>query len=203
MTSVYNATAAEIAAFTKAYILSLDPELQASWNKRINNNPSLPYETMFLEMMAIAQKGRILLNFDVDCMGACPLLWMITMENQGYHSMWNALQPAGNVSAYADPNPKNWPAGAVRVSSNINDWPPFLPVPPSPTPFDPSLVGVDMCFSEPVDGVNYEVFSARAQAHFNEGYMNGAYMYHLMGHELMNPNQRTGVWLLPIKGGVV
>jgi hypothetical protein len=60
-----------------------------------------------------------------------------------------------------------------------------------------------MCFSEPVDGVNYEVFSARAQAHFNEGYMNGAYMYHLMGHELMNPNQRTGVWLLPIKGGVV
>jgi len=191
MATIYDIDADTINAFTKAYILSLDPALQALWVERITNNPSVDFGTTYKKFMDLAKTGTALVNLDVDAMGTTPLTWMLSVENAGYKCMWNALQPAGNVSAYSDPNPKNWPPGAILVSSNIADWPPHDGAPPAPAPFDPAMVGNDLGFQ--IDGK--EVFSARAQAHFPEGYRNGAYSYHLMGTELMDPRNRTGVWL--------
>ncbi len=185
--TIWGLDAAQDLAFRNAYIASLDPRLQAIWQKRLASNVDA-FE-LLTEALDLAKTGEVLVNLAVDGLGSDPLPWMIVMENQGYHSMWNALQEAGSVALYGV-TPDKAPSGATLVSSNIADWPSFTQVTPPP-PFDASLVGNDLGFQ--INGK--EVYSAAAQAHFPEGYPNGAYTFHLMGNTLMSPSQRTGVWL--------
>lgn len=185
--TIWGLDASTDVAFRNAYIASLDPRLQAIWQKRLASN--VDQMEILSEALTLAKGGEVLVNLAVDGYGSDPLPWMLDMENQGYHSMWNALQPAGTPAVYGVPVTQA-PPGAVQVSSNIADWKPLNPPPPV-LPFDPALVGNDLGFQ--INGL--EVFSARAQAHYPEGYTAGGFTYHLMGNSLMNPAQRTGVWL--------
>jgi hypothetical protein len=185
--TIYGLDAATDVAFRAAYIASLPLVLQGLWAKREASN--VDQFSLLAEALAIARTGAALVNMAVDGYGSDPLPWMMDMENQGYHSMWNILQPAGSPATYGVP-PSQAPPGALLVSSNIADWKPLIPARPV-VPFDPSLVGPDLGFQ--INGM--EVFSARAQAHYAEEFAEGGYIYHLMGDSLMNPSQRTGVWL--------
>lgn len=196
MSTIWGLDAATDLAFRNAYIASRDPRLQAIWQKRLGSN--VDAWELLSEALTLAKGGEVLVNLAVDGYGSDPLPWMLDMENQGYHSMWNALQPAGNVSAYSMP-PGQAPPGAVLVSSNIADFPPFAVPAPVPPPA-PSVVGNFMSFQLlGADGKMHDVYGCSAQFHFAEGFpvvVNGAtFLYHMMGNPEMDPLNRTGVWL--------
>jgi hypothetical protein len=117
-------------AFDKVYWASEPPELQAL--------PAIDdMSQRTLRAAALAAKGFIV---DVPIMvwGWDPYLVMTMRANYGYTWVPSALQPNVTVApgvtqpGTAAYDPTHPPAGSIKVSTNIADYPPFTPPASSP-----------------------------------------------------------------------
>ncbi len=191
--TIWGLDAARVNAFTDAYVKSKDLALQALWAKRLASN--VDGGSLITEAEALAKGGDSLVLGEVDAWGECPLIFMITKKNAGYEWFPNMMQAVpGSPEGYGDPNVR--PPGALRVSTDPNDFKPFTPPVVTP-PAHHSVIGNSFGGFQ-IDG--HEVFSAAAQDHFPEGFPvvgqdGSTYKYHLMGNPAADPLERTGVWL--------
>jgi|ERR1700722_10507269 hypothetical protein len=120
--------------FDQAYWLSQPPEVQALQGVAPDQRAT--------QAAALATNG---FTVDVPIMvwGWDPYLVMQMRVQYGYTWVPSALQPPVSIApGLAQPgvvsyNPLDPPAGSIKVSTNIADYPPFIP-PPQPTPQTPS-----------------------------------------------------------------
>lgn len=141
--------------FDKAYWLSQPPEVRVL--DQLAPKP-LEADERLTRGTALAKQG---FKIDVPIMiwGWDPYKVMKLRLEYGYTWVPNALQPpvgaapglrGPGITAY-DPN--NPPGGAIKVSVNIADYPPFDPPPPAvptPDPVGPQSVG-NVYYSLPSD----------------------------------------------------
>lgn len=189
---IYGVPAATVNGFDAAYIASKDPQLQALWAKRIAGN--VDGGSLIAEAEALARSGDALVLGECDAWGETPYFFMATKKIAGYAWWPNMMQPVpGSPSGFSDPNVR--PPGALRVSIDPADFPPFNPPVITP-PAAPSLIGNFMAFQ--INGK--DVYSCAAQNHFAEAFpakdaAGNVYLYHLLGSPAADPLERTGVWL--------
>lgn len=189
--TIWGLDANTLTAFDNAYWASLDTKLQG-----LRPQANQDTATRIALGRQLALSGE-LVDQEIMVYGSDPLCQMIARKNSGYAWWVNALQAVpGGPAGYSDPKEK--PVGALLVSTNPADFPPFVDpnaVPPPP----PSVIGPDLGFQMPCGSSTCEVFSSAAQQHFASGYAlttpAGTFDYTLLGDSLMSPTQRTGVWL--------
>ena len=116
-------------AFDKAYWASEPPELQAL--------PAIEDFTQRTTRAAVLAAQGFIVDVPIMVWGWDPYLVMTMRANYGYTWVPSALQPNVSVApgvtqpgavAY---NPTNPPAGSIKVSTNIADYPPLTPPPTS------------------------------------------------------------------------
>lgn len=144
----------------------------------------------------LAQQGFVI---DVPIMvwGWEPVTTMLMRKNLGFVWVPSGLQP--NIpNAFGTTPPI--PAGAIKVSVDAADYPPFdVPEPPKPPA---GVVGVSLGVGTwdfaHLDKTQ-EAFVVNNFARFPEGYIfeDGGvkYTFHLLGSPLMDPHHRQAVWL--------
>src|SRR5258708_1898296 len=133
----------KLVEFDKIYWLSQPPEVRAL---EINTTPD--QDIRMGRGIELAIKG---FKIDVPIMlwGWDPYKVMKLRMDYGYTWVPNALQPrVGAAPGLTGPgiipyDPNNPPGGAIKVSVNLADYPPFdPPIPPPPSPAQEGPVGV-------------------------------------------------------------
>jgi hypothetical protein len=116
-------------AFDKAYWASEPPELQAL--------PAIADFTQRTTRAAVLAAQGFIVDVPIMVWGWDPYLVMTMRANYGYTWVPSALQPNVSVApGVTQPgsvpyNPANPPAGSIKVSTNIADYPPLIPPPTS------------------------------------------------------------------------
>ena len=135
-----------VVTFGRAYVLSKDPRIQALFVGDLgqiaigsdgSSTPTtgLSGATRYQMAYNLAQQGLII-DDDVDAMGADPYITMFIRQQYGYAWVPSMLQ-ANVEGVTTGPTPP----GSITVSTNIAEFPPFVPVPPVPPPSNGPLVG--------------------------------------------------------------
>jgi len=146
----------------------------------------------------LAQQG-FLIDVPIMVWGWDPLVTMSARVADGFSAVPSAYQPAGGVAGPVPP-------GYIKVSADIADYKPAPDLVPAPSlPSGVSLVGNFEGFQIPLNGVEYDVYSVNKAKnavhlpHFPEGFAhaeNGVnFVYHMLGNEFMDSQDRVGVWL--------
>lgn len=193
-------------ALQKAYALSRPPEIQALLAKRATPNLAVPPLTyvdgpeLYFEAQQLGKQG-LLVDGEIDGYGTLVIAAMTERLNSGYAWWVNIMQPVpGSPVGYSDPNVR--PPGALKVSINPADFPPFNP--PVVTPAPPaSVIGPAFGGSYQLpgpDGALHDVYSCAAQVHFTqwtvaEDASGAKYWYDLLGSPAVDLLERIGVWL--------
>ena len=185
MSTLFGVNIDNLAAFDAAYIASKPPAIQALFGMNPQSNRPA-------EAYSLATQGYIL-DYWIDAIGADPYLAMVqrTVVDQ---FVWvpSSLQaqPGNPYTMQSGPVPP----GAIKVSTNIADYPPFNPAPPVP-PAAVSPIGSDLGFQ--IGGK--EAFSAQAGDPYpaNAVYTGtaGTFVKTPVGTELMSAEQIVYVWL--------
>lgn len=132
-------------AFDTAYWLSLPPEVRA-----LKDVPDVGKSAELVQ--DLVQKG-FTIDVPIQVWNWSPWKTMLLRESYGYTWVASAGQPPPLVAPRTDfPNdigitrydPDNPPAGSIRVSTNIADYPPFDPPAPPPPVTTGTYVGYDM-----------------------------------------------------------
>lgn len=151
-------TAQEI--FNDAYWKSFPPEID-------NLRFARPEER---ESIAKTLSSRIIIDAPIMVWGWDPFLTMTMREWYGYTWVPSAFQPQVAVApglwvpGVPSYDPLNIPPGAVRVSTDPADYPPFRPPKPAPTPApDPNSSPVGGPVNPLSTGVGSYWFSTRGE----------------------------------------
>lgn len=175
---------------TEGYWLAQDPKIRAL--RQMITQVGGERDAAALKL---AQQG-FLIDVPIHVWNWEPVGTMLVRQHQGFTWVPSGLQAPGGGSGPVPP-------GAIKVSIDAKDYPPFDPPPPPPTP-PQDLIGIrwgegTWDFSKPNElQVAYAVNHA---ARFPEGYIyddpngTGKYRFHLMGSPLMDPNRRAAVWI--------
>jgi len=120
----------ENVAFNQAYWLSKAPEVRTAFD--VNKTEQEQRDAAAHDLM----KRGYIIDREIMIWAQDPYKIMATREFYGYTWVPNAAQPATWAQVGGAPyDPKNPPAGSITVSTNIADYPPFIPpAPPAPAP---------------------------------------------------------------------
>lgn len=197
--SIWGFPASTVTAFDAAYWASQPTAVQALKGASNANPPNggLPENVILAQQLM--QQGY---TIDVPVMvwQFDPYMTMYLREFvDGFSWVPSAGQAPGGGTGIIPP-------GAIKVSTNLADYPPFNP---PPIPVQPPLtnpIGPDMGFQMGATGVGApfnapcEVFSCSATDPNPVGYIykstaGAMYLKYALGSELMSPTQRVCVWL--------
>lgn len=180
MANIFGFDAATVTAFGKAYVASKPPEIQALFvGTAYAQGPEqapLDAATRYQMAMAAAKKGisadgktAIIVDANIDAMGADPLLEQADRQEDGYTWVPSMIQPnvpvppGVNFPGVTPYDPNNPPAGSIKVSTNIADYPAYVPPPAPSEPVTPVLyVGA-------LIRANWYALTVAAVAAFNAG----------------------------------
>jgi hypothetical protein len=125
----------------------------------------------------------------------------MTMRQQyGYPWVPSALMPPVQMAPGLPPlagaapyDPEHPPAGAILVSTNIADYPPYNPPAPLPVPPAPpvSLVGVEEGLGSGIFQAFVAAFDELKDGQEYDADPRGAFIFHV-SHSLFAPNGRVG-----------
>lgn len=133
-----------VAEFDVEYWFSFDPRIQAL--------AKLDPASRYGAAMQLAQKG-LPIDHDIMVLGADPYITMYVRTQQGYTWVPNALQPnvltpGDHFPGTSDYDAANPPVGSLKVSTKLEDFPPFPepPAPPAPLLVPSGFVGRQVLF---------------------------------------------------------
>lgn len=218
--TIYGADEAIVTAFNKTYALSLDPEVRALYQRRVEGDPT---ETPGIRIthpadikaaaLDLAGKGKAFIG-DIIALGSDPHGWFESRWNMGFRFYPSMLQDAPhNVDGWNDPS--NRPPGSLRVSIDLADFPAFID-PTAVAPPPPSVIGnqIPGFFIGGKQAYAAGVITGvpiSDQPHFDEGYKytlssgvksingqplpSGDYFYHVLNPGVVDALERIAVWL--------
>jgi hypothetical protein len=174
-----------MAAFDNAYWASKDPAVAAL---RPMTDPTARATAAF----QLAQAGEII-DKNIDALGMSPYLMMLQRQAVD-GDVWVPSGLQGQPTNPQDMQKGPVPAGAIKVSTDPADFPPFAPAPP-PIPVSTSPIGPDLGFT--IGGK--EAFSASATDPLPGGYKYQAadgsvYIKVALGNSLMDATKLVYVW---------
>jgi hypothetical protein len=176
--------------FDQAYRASQPPEIRALMD--LEDGDDIQNQAKIARAVQLAQKG---FPVDVPIMvwSWDPYLCMLYRQQYGFTWVPSALQPPVNVAPGIGPlgnlpayDPDHPPAGSIRVSTNLADYPPFDPpvAPPSTVPI--------------TDPVGLQSVGNLYLSVAGETYQDGARFTNVRGtflkHVVLTPFGRTNYW---------
>lgn len=142
MATIFGFDAGTVETFDRAYVASKPTPVQALFAGDLGQQNSAGQAIQPLDAYAryelavqLAQRGFII-DEDIDAHGADPYLTMLVREQYG-----NTWEPSAMQPAAEGPCTGPVPAGAIKVSTNLADYPPFTPPAAPETPTAGPLVG--------------------------------------------------------------